>query len=102
MEGSRPAQPAEPGTLKATLMDLPGIDKMTEKETAHPSQRQLDKLTRAGPGAALFSTGMGDGDGVTEQKQKQEQENSSEEERRRSLATNLAQLSRQESFPVSL
>ena len=39
MEGSRPALPAEPGTLKATLMDLPGIDKMTEKETAHPSQR---------------------------------------------------------------
>ena len=57
MEGARPAMPAEPGTLKATLMDLPGIDKMTEKESAHPSQRQLDKLTKAGPGAALFSTG---------------------------------------------
>ena len=57
MEGARPARPAEPGTLKATLMDLPGIDKMTEKESAHPSQRQLDKLTKAGPGAALFSTG---------------------------------------------
>jgi len=27
-------------------MDLPGIEKMTEKESAHPSQRQLDKLTR--------------------------------------------------------
>ena len=39
-------------------MDLPAIEKMTEKETAHPSQRQLDKLTKAGPGAALFSTGQ--------------------------------------------
>lgn len=25
MEGSRPALPAEPGTLKATLMETPGI-----------------------------------------------------------------------------
>lgn len=37
MEGSRPAQPAEPGTLKATLLDTPGIEKMTEQESAHPS-----------------------------------------------------------------
>lgn len=36
MEGSHPAQPAEPGTLKATLLDTPGIEKMTEKESAHP------------------------------------------------------------------
>jgi hypothetical protein len=57
MEGSRPPQTAEPGTLKASLVDLPALDKMTEKEMAHPSQQQLDKLTRAGPGAALFSTG---------------------------------------------
>ena len=27
-------------------MDMPGIEKMTEKESAHPSQKQLDKLTR--------------------------------------------------------
>lgn len=45
------------GTLKASLIDVPGIEKMTEKESAHPSQKQLDKLTRAGPTAALFSTG---------------------------------------------
>lgn len=37
MEGSKPALPAEPGTLKTTLPDTPGIEKMTEKETAHPS-----------------------------------------------------------------
>ncbi|KAJ9578600.1 hypothetical protein L9F63_005177 [Diploptera punctata] len=39
MEGSHPALPAEPGTLKATLPDTPGIEKMTEKESAHPSQQ---------------------------------------------------------------
>lgn len=37
MEGSRPAQPAEPGTLKATLLDTPDITQMTERESAHPS-----------------------------------------------------------------
>jgi hypothetical protein len=36
MEGSHPAQPAEPGTLKASLLDTPDIDNMTEKESAHP------------------------------------------------------------------
>uniref|UniRef100_A0A8D9EJA8 Protein HID1 n=1 Tax=Cacopsylla melanoneura TaxID=428564 RepID=A0A8D9EJA8_9HEMI len=42
MEGSKPALPAEPGTLNATLADTPvlsvrlGIEKMTEKESAHP------------------------------------------------------------------
>ncbi|XP_077270447.1 protein HID1 [Temnothorax americanus] len=36
MEGSHPAQPAEPGTLKASLLETPGIEKMTEKESAHP------------------------------------------------------------------
>lgn len=36
MEGSRPALPAEPGTLKASLLDTPGIENMTEKESAHP------------------------------------------------------------------
>lgn len=37
MEGSHPALPAEPGTLKATLPDTPGIGQMTEKESAHPT-----------------------------------------------------------------
>lgn len=36
MEGSHPAQPAEPGTLNTTLLDTPEIEKMTEKESAHP------------------------------------------------------------------
>ncbi|XP_075998772.1 protein HID1 [Genypterus blacodes] len=31
MEGSHPAVPAEPGTLKASLIAIPGIDKLTEK-----------------------------------------------------------------------
>ncbi|XP_033896296.2 protein HID1 [Acipenser ruthenus] len=31
MEGSRPAAPAEPGTLKISLIATPGIDKLTEK-----------------------------------------------------------------------
>uniref|UniRef100_A0A673AQ19 Protein HID1-like n=1 Tax=Sphaeramia orbicularis TaxID=375764 RepID=A0A673AQ19_9TELE len=31
MEGSHPAVPAEPGTLKASLVAMPGIDKLTEK-----------------------------------------------------------------------
>ncbi|XP_055529474.1 protein HID1 [Wyeomyia smithii] len=37
MEGSRPAQPAEPGTLKATLLDTPDIAQITERESAHPT-----------------------------------------------------------------
>ncbi|XP_065074379.1 protein HID1 [Ochlerotatus camptorhynchus] len=37
MEGSRPALPAEPGTLKVTLLDTPDITQMTERESAHPS-----------------------------------------------------------------
>ncbi|CAG9812424.1 unnamed protein product [Phaedon cochleariae] len=36
MEGSRPALPAEPGTLKATLPDIPRIGQLTESESAHP------------------------------------------------------------------
>lgn len=36
MEGSRPAQPAEPGTLNVTLMDTPDFRAMTEHESPHP------------------------------------------------------------------
>ncbi|GAB0100582.1 HID1 [Sergentomyia squamirostris] len=35
MEGSKPALPAEPGTLKASLLDTPAIGQMTERESAH-------------------------------------------------------------------
>ncbi|KAF4520052.1 hypothetical protein B566_EDAN008340 [Ephemera danica] len=45
MEGSKPAMPAEPGTLKATLPATPGIEKMTERESAHPTSHQLTELT---------------------------------------------------------
>lgn len=41
MEGSRPALPAEPGTLKASLLDTPAICQMTERESAHPLQAPL-------------------------------------------------------------
>ncbi|KAG4070146.1 hypothetical protein HA402_013389 [Bradysia odoriphaga] len=37
MEGSTPAQPAEPGTLKVSLLDTPDLGLMTEREPAHPS-----------------------------------------------------------------
>lgn len=41
MEGSHPAQPAEPGTLKASLLDTPAISVMTERESAHLLQAPL-------------------------------------------------------------
>lgn len=41
MEGSHPAQPAEPGTLKATLLETPAISTMTEPESAHPLEAPL-------------------------------------------------------------
>ena len=53
----KPGLTAEPGTYKASLMEVPHIDKLTEKSSAHPSQQQLDRLTKAGPSATLFSTG---------------------------------------------
>lgn len=66
MEGSKPAQPAEPGTLKVSLLDTPGtmvnrdialnekslmdffgiaIGQMTERESAHPTQPQFDEFS---------------------------------------------------------
>ena len=52
------SEPYMVGTFKASLMDMPTIENLTEKESAHPSQQQLDKLTGSGPTAALFSTGL--------------------------------------------
>ncbi|KAI5696830.1 hypothetical protein M8J75_000798 [Diaphorina citri] len=46
MEGSKPALPAEPGTLNATLADTPGIEKMTEKESAHPGGENENVLAK--------------------------------------------------------
>lgn len=45
MEGSKPALPAEPGTLKATLADTPNIAQMTERESAHPSYQHFEQVT---------------------------------------------------------
>lgn len=42
MEGSRPALPAEPGTLKVSLLDTPAIGQMTERESAHPTTPLAD------------------------------------------------------------
>ncbi|XP_028136064.1 protein HID1 [Diabrotica virgifera virgifera] len=53
MEGSHPALPAEPGTLKATLPDTPQIAQMTERESAHPAIKQEDGLTLANGMATL-------------------------------------------------
>lgn len=57
-EGASGGEGFHIGTFKASLMDMPTIENLTEKETAHPSQQQLDKLTGSGPTAALFSTGL--------------------------------------------
>ena len=55
-ESKKSANDTDSSKIKTSLMDVPCIDSMTEKESAHPSQRQLDKLTSAGPAATLFST----------------------------------------------
>lgn len=44
MEGSHPAEPAQPGTLKATLLEIPPIALITEKESAHPSLQLLNEI----------------------------------------------------------
>ncbi|KAK9503755.1 hypothetical protein O3M35_010247 [Rhynocoris fuscipes] len=43
MEGSKPALPAEPGTLKATLPATPGIEKMTGRESAHMARSPIEE-----------------------------------------------------------
>lgn len=67
MEGSRPALPAEPGTLKATLPDTPEISQMTERESAHPSYQQAEQIpiiTNGVAGVSLNSKASGnDGSG---------------------------------------
>lgn len=47
MEGSRPAEPAQPGTLKATLLETPSINQITEKESAHPTSQLLNEIATA-------------------------------------------------------
>lgn len=55
MEGCRPALPAEPGTLKTSLLDTPGINQMTERETAHPSNPPEGSMTQIDESAASFA-----------------------------------------------
>lgn len=73
MDGSHPALPAEPGTLKASLPDTPGIGQMTEKESAHPAYQQLEQLSGANGIASLnlntsASTKIADGGDEFEEK----------------------------------
>ncbi|XP_029364128.1 protein HID1 isoform X2 [Echeneis naucrates] len=72
MEGSHPAVPAEPGTLKASLVAMPGIDKLTEKSqvsedgtmvsipktdsphTAHPDQTEMERRRLSSASSTSF------------------------------------------------
>ncbi|XP_041818575.1 protein HID1b [Chelmon rostratus] len=64
MEGSRPAVPAEPGTLKASLEATPGIDKITEKSQvgedgtmiAVPHSDPPQSTAASGPAAGASDT----------------------------------------------
>ena len=55
MEGSTPAQPAEPGTLKVSLLDTPAIGQMTERESAHPNAAAAANSTENDPFAEFAS-----------------------------------------------
>ncbi|KAF2982087.1 hypothetical protein EK904_000259 [Melospiza melodia maxima] len=63
MEGSRPAAPAEPGTLKASLVATPGIDKLTEKSqvsedgTMRSLEPEASQLSPEGNPPAALSDG---------------------------------------------
>jgi hypothetical protein len=62
MEGSHPALPAEPGTLKATLLETPSVGQMTEKESAHPTPQLLDKIATSEPTNAIVDITNGETD----------------------------------------
>ncbi|ETN67219.1 hypothetical protein AND_000977 [Anopheles darlingi] len=62
MEGSRPAQEAEPGTLQATLLDTPNLAQITERESAHPTSP--DSI--AAGAAAIATTPTKDDEGSEE------------------------------------
>ncbi|CAK1551346.1 unnamed protein product [Leptosia nina] len=65
MEGSRPAQPAEPGTLNPTLPDTPAIATMTERESAHPPAREQLLPRRSGDGEDRTDATESDREDVT-------------------------------------
>ncbi|XP_048089826.1 protein HID1b isoform X2 [Alosa alosa] len=76
MEGSRPAIPAEPGTLKASLAATPGIEKLTERsklsedgsivslQERHSSQPQADQSANAGAASDTESNSGRDNEDV--------------------------------------
>ncbi|KAJ3600379.1 hypothetical protein NHX12_031364 [Muraenolepis orangiensis] len=49
MEGSRPAVAAEPGTLKASLVAIPGIEKLTEKSQVSEDGTMVSVPKRGSP-----------------------------------------------------
>ncbi|KAL0882840.1 hypothetical protein ABMA27_016375 [Loxostege sticticalis] len=81
MEGSRPAQPAEPGTLNPTLAETPAIATMTERESAHPNPQQLDSTDHLLP-----QRSGGDGQDLTPEQTPEPEPGQQEEiERRESI-----------------
>ncbi|XP_026207950.1 protein HID1b isoform X1 [Anabas testudineus] len=62
MEGSRPAAPAEPGTLKASLEATPGIDKITEKSQVSEDGTMVAVPHSDSPQAADSSAAAGASD----------------------------------------
>lgn len=62
MAGSVPAQPAEPGTLNATLLETPSVVQMTEKSSAHPSAQLLEKITTSDPSTSITDITNGETD----------------------------------------
>ncbi|CAO1424817.1 unnamed protein product [Diamesa serratosioi] len=62
MLGSRPALPAEPGTLKATLLETPGIGQITNRESAHPTPQLMNEIAVAEPSSAITEITNGETD----------------------------------------
>lgn len=63
MEGSRPAEPAQPGTLKATLLETPSINQITEKASAHPTPQLLNEIANAEkPSTSIIDITNGEAD----------------------------------------
>ncbi|XP_071968559.1 protein HID1 [Engystomops pustulosus] len=62
MEGSRPAAPAEPGTLKTSLIATPGIEKLTEKSQVSEdgTLRAVDPEVTSSPGEGHQSRPLSD------------------------------------------
>lgn len=62
MAGSVPAQPAEPDTLHATLLETPSVGQMTEKASAHPSAQLLEKIATSDPSTSITDITNGEAD----------------------------------------